>query len=216
MATNAEYLRLVRLFEGLEPERLNIFAASCTRRQISKSEILFFEGEPGTELYVLVSGKARIEKVSASGEVQVIAVRGPGEVIGEMSLIDDKPRSAQATAQTKVKMLVLSKENFQKAVLHEPSVTFAIMQTLSHRLRDAADMLLDVRVKDVPERLLDFLLKESDSDGNVVLGITQTALAEQLGCTREAINRALKALEDRGRIRRLNREHLLLLPEIQA
>lgn len=216
MATNAEYLRLVKLFEGLEPERLNIFAAACTRRQLTRSEILFFEGEPGAELYVLVSGKVRIEKVSSSGEVQVIAVRGPGEVIGEMALIDEKPRSAQATAQTKVKMLVLSKSNFQKAVLQEPTVTFAIMQTLSHRLRDAADLLLDVRVKDVSERLLDYLIKEADSEGNVRLGITQTALAEQLGCTREAINRALKSLEERSQIRRVNREHLILMHEMQA
>lgn len=202
MATNAEYLEKVRLFEKLERSKLQLFAAACTRTQLQKGDILFLEGEPADALYVIVSGRIRIERISEAGIAQVIATRTGGDVIGEMGLIDGLPRSAQAVAQTKVKLLCLSKDEFRRQVLAEPSVCFAIMQTLSHRIREAAQTLLDTRSKAIHERLLDFLKSEMDEEGWVRLQITQTALSEVLGCTREAVNRAYGQLEESKAIER--------------
>jgi CRP-like cAMP-binding protein len=205
VATNAEYLGKVRLFERLEPAKIDAFAAVCNRKQFEKDDILFLEGDIPDALFLIVSGRVRIERVSANGVAQVLAVRGPGEVIGEMGLIDGRPRSAQAIAQTKVKLLSLSKSDFQRQVLIEPTVCFAMMQTLSFRVRESAQLLLDARSKAVHERLHDYLRGIAEEDGWARLDVTQTALSEVLGCTREAVNRAFSQLETEGSILRSSR-----------
>ena len=202
MATNAEYLGKVRLFERLEADKVDAFAALCRRKHLEKGEVLFLEGEIPDALYVIVSGRIRIERISPNGIAQVLATRNAGEAIGEMGLIDGNPRSAQAVAQTKVKLLCLGKDDFHRQALTESSVCFAMMQTLCFRLREAAQVLLDARSKAVHERLYDYLKSIEDEDGWVRLEVTQTALSEVLGCTREAVNRAFATLEASHGIRR--------------
>ena len=87
MATNSEYLGKVRLFERLEEDKVEAFAALCRRKQLEKGEVLFLEGEPPDALYVIVSGRIRIERISPNGIAQVLATRSAGEAIGEMGLI---------------------------------------------------------------------------------------------------------------------------------
>ena len=210
VATNAEYLGKVRLFERLEEDKVEAFAALCRRKQLEKGEVLFLEGEIPDALYVIVSGRIRIERISPNGIAQVLATRNAGEAIGEMGLIDGKPRSAQAVAQTKVKLLCLSKDDFHRQALTESAVCFAMMQTLCFRLREAAQVLLDARSKAVHERLFDYLKSIEDDEGWAKLEVTQTALSEVLGCTREAVNRAFAQLESEGTIQRTSRSLIKL------
>lgn len=203
MASNAEYLLKVPLFQRLAPATLASFANACVRIKLGAGEVLFWEGDPGGSLYVIVSGRIRIERVSESGDTQVLGMRGPGEFIGEMSLIDGMPRSASAVAASACRLLVMQKSAFEMLILTEPTATLAIMESMSRRIREAAALLVDLRSKQVWERLLDHLTAEAGHEGIVDMRSSQTALAETLGCTREAANRALRRLEGEGRIARL-------------
>ena len=205
MATNAEFLERVPLFAKLGSTRLGAFADACVRAKLEPGEFLFHEGDPGGALYVIVGGRLRIERLSESGEGQVLGVRGAGEFIGEMSLLDGSPRSATAVAETACRLLVLQKGDFERLILEEPSASLAIMQGMARRIREAAERLVDLRGKEVWERLLDYLAAEANEDGVCDLPGTQAMLAEHLGCTREAANRAMRRLEAEGRVERLGR-----------
>lgn len=202
VASNIDYLERVPLFSQVNRQELQRFADACTRKQVGVGDILFLEGDVADCLYIIVSGRVRIERLSETGVSQVLATRTAGDVIGEMALIDGRRRSAQATAQTRCKFLCLSKADFQNQVLAEPTVCFAMMETLSLRMRESSQMLLDTRSKAVHERLHSYLKSQADESGWVRLEISQGALSDLLGCTREAVNRALSTLVQEGKIER--------------
>lgn len=211
MASNIDYLRKVPLLRDLTRDALEAIGDVCHRRSLTAEETLFLENEPGGAVYVVVGGRVRIERVTKEGKGQVIGFRGPGEVIGEMSLLDGLPRSATATAATPVKLLGLYQEDFRRAVLAHPQACFAVMKSLSMRLREAADQVVDHLTKEVSERLMEHLRNLADDDG-VARGIgTQTMVAEVLGCARETVSRAFTELEAEGRVRRYGRKEVRIL-----
>ncbi|MGE0002750.1 MAG: Crp/Fnr family transcriptional regulator [Fimbriimonadaceae bacterium] len=203
MATNAEILARVPLFEGVGPESLETLGAACSRRSLAKEEVLFLEGEAGNAMFVVVSGRLRIERIGATGDSQTLGYRTGGDVVGEMALLDGSPRSAQATAASDCRLLVFLADEFERTVLAQPGVGLAVMRTLAKRLREAAQRAIDVRTKDVPERLLDLLRASADGSGFADLGLSQGAIADLLGCTRESVNRAFAELEAAGEIERV-------------
>ncbi len=205
MHSNAQLLSEVPLFKGVGNSSLTLFADAAVRRRTQKEEILFREGDEGGALYIILSGKVRIERTTRAGETHILALRKAGEVIGEMSLVEHKPRSASAICEVDCKLLMLQRAEFQRLIMIEPSASLVIMQTLSRRVREATDMLLDFRTKEVPDRLLDLLKREADADGSVNVMRSQTALAEEVGCSREAVNRAITELITRGKIARLGK-----------
>lgn len=211
MASNLEYLRRVGLFENMRDDQIQKLAGVCRRRACDKGELLFFEGDPGHSLFIIVSGRIRIERSGGAGETTVLAMRHPGEVIGEMALVDGEPRSAQAVSQTKSKLLVLQAEDFRNQVLSDPDMCFSIMKTMSRRLREAADTALSMRTMQVHEHLLTYLLGHADQDGFVKLEVSQSTLADTIGCSREAINRAFQRLVRDGSIIRRKRDLIELV-----
>jgi CRP-like cAMP-binding protein len=203
LATNEEILARVPLFAGVGPEGLAALAGACSRRTLAKGEVLFLEGEPGNGMYVVVSGRLRVERIGANGDSQTIGYRTGGDVIGEMALLDGGPRSAQVTAATPCRLLVFLGPEFERTVLAQPGVALAVMRTLAGRLRDAAQQAIDRRTKDIPHRLLDLLREAADGSGLASPGLSQSAIADLLGCTRESVNRAFAELEAAGQIERL-------------
>src|SRR5678816_4255042 len=107
-----EKLARVPLFDGLSREALALVAAVAMEEAFERGKRIFQYGEVGDKLYVIVEGKVRISReVSGMGE-EALAVLGPGEVFGEMALLDETPRSADATAHESVRLLVITKEAF--------------------------------------------------------------------------------------------------------
>lgn len=204
MATNADYLRKVTIFRDVAAADLESFADACVRKRLEPGEALTLEGAEGSALYVLLSGKVRIEKSSTTGP-QVLGERGPGEVIGEMALIDGLPRSARAEAVTECKLLVLYQADFQRLVLKQPTASLAIMRTLSMRLREVGDTLVARQSQEVHERLLVYLSQHCDESGTVDLNVSQSKVAESLGCARETVSRAFSVLAKSGAIVQLRR-----------
>lgn len=200
MHDNAELLHSATIFQNLGRAALNDLASVCVRKKLARGEMLFGEGDEGGALYVIVSGRVYIQRIGASGATHLLGTRVAGEAIGEMSLVDALPRSAQAVAATNCRLLVLYRAAFEQFVLSQPAASLGIMQAMSKRIREAAQMLVDLRSKEVPDRLLDYLRAESDVEGWLRLQMSQTTLAEMLGCSREAVNRALGELEGMGLI----------------
>ncbi len=138
-------LARVPFFEGLTPEALALIAQVTTLEAHALGTRIFQFGDPGDKLFIIVEGKVRISReVSGLGE-EALAVLGPGEVFGEMSLLDEAPRSADARAHERCRLLVISKDSFDdllflhKALAYE--VLWACVRMLASRLRETNDKL---------------------------------------------------------------------------
>lgn len=203
MPTNAEYLARVTLFSELATHRLEALGAVCQRRQVDPGTVILREGEAGNALYIVVGGLVRIERNSDRGDTHVLAIRESGQAIGEMALIENRPRSANAIAQTTTRLLELSREDFRTQLMTDPEICFALLQSLAGRLRESGQLIVDRRSKRVEARLAEFLKLRADAGGRITVPMNQSELADVVGCTREALNRAIRLLTDQKVIEKI-------------
>jgi len=135
----------MHLFRGLVPEALDRIAAIASQEAHGPGHFVFREGEVGDKLYLILEGKVRISRqLSGMGE-EALAILGVGEAFGEMSLIDDTPRSADARVHESCKLLVITREAFEDLLFIHKDLAFEILwnfiKTLSGRLREANDKM---------------------------------------------------------------------------
>jgi CRP-like cAMP-binding protein len=145
VATPQDALANMNLFRGLVPEALERIAAIASQEAFKPNALIFKEGDVGDKLYLILEGKVRISRqLSGMGE-EALAILGVGEAFGEMSLIDDTPRSADARAHEAVKLLVITREAFEDLLFIHKDLAFEILwnfiKTLSARLREANDKM---------------------------------------------------------------------------
>lgn len=145
MAQVEEALGRIRLFEGIAPAGLRQIASIAREETRRTGDVIFREGDPGGELYLILDGRVRISReVSGMGE-EALAVLGPGDAFGEMSLIDDSPRSADARVHERCRLLVVSKEAMEDLLFLHKDLAYEILwnfvKILSSRLRETNDKM---------------------------------------------------------------------------
>jgi CRP/FNR family cyclic AMP-dependent transcriptional regulator len=145
MASTAEALSKVELFRGLLAHGLERVASIAGEESHAVGHVLFREGDPGDKLYVLLEGKVRISRQVAGMGEEALAVLGAGSSFGEMALIDDVPRSADAIIHERVRLLVISKEAMQDLLFIHKDLAYEILwnivKILSRRLRETNDKM---------------------------------------------------------------------------
>ena len=127
-------LRRVPLFEGLEPEDLQRIASTCNERAYPAGATLMREGEPGSELCVLVSGTVRVVRVQPDGTERLIRTYEEGDHIGELAVLRDRPRAATVIAEDDVRVLVIDGENLKAILRERPEAAMAMLATLAERI----------------------------------------------------------------------------------
>ncbi len=137
----------ITLFSQLSDEALASVTAALTQRRLAAGEILFNQGDPGDELIVVRQGKIAIFVPTAGAPAGGQAIRHfqPGEMLGEMALIDRKPRSVSARAEEPSEILALSGEAFRRMLTENPETALSVMAGLSERIRYTTDFLGEVR-----------------------------------------------------------------------
>ena len=163
-------LRHLPLFAELSDADLALLEAASRESRLSTGEILMREGSPGGSLYVVIEGEFEITKRSGPGDL-VIAVRGPGEVIGEMSLLDGSPRTASVRSLGESRLLEIDQAAFRRLVESSPAATLSILHTITSRLRHTESML-------------------RQSETLAALGTLAAGLAHELNNPAAALNRA--------------------------
>ena len=201
-------LRRIPLFSGLADTELAPLALRCRRRLFPPREALFHEGDAGQTLYLILSGHVNIQRETPDGSIVHVARRGPGDHFGELSLFDDLPRSADALTDTACDLLMLDRRELLFFLETHPQVSWAIIRTLSSRLREASDRMVSSETRDVLARLAACLLESAeagtpDTRGHIRLdGLSDGRLAQRIGATRETVNRRLSRLKQMGILRR--------------
>lgn len=129
-------LKAVSLFASLSQRFLTGIAKACTERTFEADSVIVKQGNPGIGLFVIVDGKVKIVKTSESGERLELATHGPGEVIGEMSVLDGANRSADVVAIESTRCLVLSAWDFKSFMESHPEVALEILPVVVRRFRE--------------------------------------------------------------------------------
>lgn len=121
--------------------------------EFNDGEIVFQEGDPGQEMFIIQRGSVRIAKKSNKGELE-LAVMRQGDFFGEMTLLESEPRNATAYAQGKTTLLLIPRGGFLLKIRRDPTFGFEIMQSLSRRIRDTNERLIDQLGEDQREKIL--------------------------------------------------------------
>ncbi len=134
----------VELFAGLGKKDLQLLAQSCKERKYSAGSVLISQGDTGAGLYVVTSGKVRITQANDPDRAEEeIGTAGAGDVLGEMALLDDLPRSATVTAVDDVTALLLPVWEFRAILRNNPDIALHLLAALSRRLRKAEQRIHD-------------------------------------------------------------------------
>ncbi|MDR7311331.1 CRP-like cAMP-binding protein [Nocardioides luteus] len=199
-------LRHAPLFSELDDESMSAVLAMMRQDTIKRGQVLFHEGDAADRLYAVTSGKVKLSRASSTGQDSVLAILGPGQVFGELSLFDPGLRSSTVTAVTdQVELASLSHDDLLTWLDGRPSVTRGLLALLSGRLRKANDVIGDLVFADAPRRVAKALLdlaerfgQETDEGLRVRHDLTQEELAQLVGAARETVNKALADFAAKG------------------
>jgi CRP/FNR family cyclic AMP-dependent transcriptional regulator len=197
---NVDFLATVPLFNGLDRSELEKFAEVTREKSYPKGSVILFEDDPGDSLFVVRDGRVKVVLIGEDGREVILGVLGVGEYFGELSLIDDRPRSAHVIAMEDSNLLVLRREDFRKRVESSPSVAWSLLTELSRRLRRADDKIGGLVLLDVPGRIARLLLDLAEESGTNAIEktLTHQTIAQMIGASRETVSRAMKDFQDAG------------------
>ncbi len=216
---NKAFLRRVPLFTGLTESQLEILASGTVRRNYPKGRTIVAEGEPSQSLYILLSGRAKVQRSDSEGKEVILAVLMSGEFFGEMSLIDDAPRSASVITLESCDFLAINKENFKAMLIQNAELGMAVMRGLVRRLREADKKIETLALLDVYGRVARVLLDFSENVGGeriVKAKLPRQEIAKMIGASREMVSRVMKGLEIDGYIVSLPEGKLALREKIHS
>jgi len=198
-------LKKVPLFKSFSDPDLTELWSSLRIQRLQEKQALFRKGDEGTALYIIKRGKIKIVLPSKVGEEVILTIFSEGDFLGEMSLLDQKPRSADGIAMEESEVYVLNRSDFLLFLQKNEDAIKCILSSLSERLRKTDDLLEDTSFLSVSARLAKKLLELGREFGTteeditrIGLRLTQQDLADLVGTTRESINKELKVLRDKG------------------
>lgn len=199
-STTADFLGTVPLLSGLPTEELASFADLMRERSYPRGSVILFENDPGDSLFVVRSGRVKVVLIGEDGREVILGVLGVGQHFGELSLIDEQPRSAHVIAMEDAGLLVLRREDFRKRVESSPSVAWSLLMELSRRLRRADEKIGGLVLLDVPGRIARLLLDMAEEGGGPAIekALTHQTIAQMIGASRETVSRAMKEFQDSG------------------
>ncbi len=200
------YLRKIPLLAGLAPDRLRAMLPSLETREIPRRHVVYLPGDPGDLVFFLVGGRVKCSKVSRDGKELILAYRRPGDVFGELCVLDGKPREEMVEVVKSAIVVVVPREIFAGLLLEDPKLAFEFARIVGQRRRSVEHRIEHLIFRDVSAKLAALLLElagefgRDDGDGGVRIDvrITHQEMANLVGSTRETISMMLAQFRKRG------------------
>jgi CRP/FNR family cyclic AMP-dependent transcriptional regulator len=215
-----EVLARSGILQGVNPEAAEALANEMNAVELRRGGVLFNEGEPGDSLYIVLSGKLKLGRRAPDGRQNLLAIMGPADIVGELSLFDPGPRTATATAVTDAQLARLTKMSLRPWLNNRPEIAEQLLRVLARRLRRTNDALADLIFTDVPGRvaknLLQMAARFGTRDGGALRlthDLTQEELAQLVGASRETVNKALAEFATRSWLRLDGKSVIIMDPE---
>jgi len=206
MITPIYVLKKIPLFGSLTEADQKNLVSLMRRTTIRKGDFLFRQGDEGTALYIILQGRIKIS-VSRRTDTVTLAILGQGEFLGEMALLDDLPRSADAVALEDSQLYALNRKDMLSFLKNNEHAVYAVLSSLSLRLRKTDNLLAEMCFLNLSARLVNKLvelagpLAAGETKPQVcTIKISQQELGDILGVSRESINKELKIIRTKGYI----------------
>jgi CRP/FNR family transcriptional regulator, cyclic AMP receptor protein len=201
-------------------DRATLLAAGTVRR-FTGGDTLCREGESAEHVIFIESGRVKVVSVAVDGQEALLAIRGPGELLGEIAVLDDKPRSAGVHALEPVQARIIPAGRFKAFLRDRPDASAALLSMVVGRLREADRRRLEYTAYDVPTRLALLLLEltgqaATAAGADAVVLLSQRELATATGASREAVVKALGRFRSKGIITTSRRAVTIHRPDLLA
>ena len=211
-------LRETPLFAGLSDDEAGEVARRLVRKAYKRGQPLFHQGDPGDALYVVVEGSVAVVVSSENGDRMVLTTLHAPDVLGEIALLDGGPRSASAEAVEETTALMLSRAAFLDLMREQPALVDQLLRSLGGLVRRLSEQAADFVFLDLGGRVAKVLLRLAEDatttpDGPLEVAVTQNALAEMAGGSRQSVNQILQSFSQRGYIEVHGRRVILCRPD---
>jgi CRP/FNR family transcriptional regulator, cyclic AMP receptor protein len=197
-------LRQHPIFSGLDAEAFEQLGRYAKPATFRRGATIFSKGDPGNGLIAVISGTVKISISSADGRNAILNLIGPGEILGEVAVLDGQARTADAIANSNCEILVIDRREFLPFVKSQPALAMKFIELLCARLRWTSDQVEEVILQDLPGRLASALIRlterKSQQDSRTIT-VTQQEISEMVGMSRESINKQLRAWASRNWVR---------------
>ena len=190
------------LFKGLSEIERSAISARARIRTFDAGKNIFAIGSPGDQMMAVLSGTVRISLPSKDGKELLLAIIHPGEVFGELAVLDGKERSADADAESACSLAILERQDILSYLDRNPAAWLKIVEVLCHRLRRTDQVLAEVALMQLPTRLAKMMLRITESSPadrhSEKIRFSQRELASMVGGTRESVNKCLRKWQGDG------------------
>ncbi len=213
MTDTTAVLAKTPLFSGLPQEALRDFAVIAAWKDAPKNQIVFHEGDLAETLYIIGAGKMKIFRAAPDGREVVLHLFGPGEMFGEVAVLQGGKFPASSQALEPSRLLCLPRRDMVAAFAKNPVLALNMMAALSTRLRAFSAKIEALTLLETPQRLAAYLVHESgvrDGADTFRLDVSKGLLAAMLGTARETLSRCLTRMAEQGAIRLEGRDVRIL------
>jgi CRP/FNR family transcriptional regulator, cyclic AMP receptor protein len=211
------FLKRCVLFEHLTPEECRRLDSRALARSFSRGEIIYFPAEPGRTVLVLARGRVKIKAVTPDGRETIFAFIEPGELFGELALLDSAPRNEYAEAVESTQVLAIPREELVWLMGRRPDVALHVTKLLGFRLRRIENRLRNILFRSNRERIVALLMELLESHGGptehgweINLRLSHQEIANLIGATRETVTVTLGQLQ-RERMVKVDRRRITVL-----
>lgn len=203
MSSKTTALSAITLFAGLTEAEVQVLAQRAVERRFAPDEMLFWEGEACTGMFLIVQGSVKIFRTSASGREVMLAIETAPSSVAELPLFDGGPYPASVRAMEPVTALFINKQDFQQVCRQYPDVALKVLAVVGHRLRHLVGLVEAMTFGSVTQRLARLLLETARMTGSETFDfpMTHQELASRLGTVREVVSRNLTRFRSGGLIR---------------
>jgi CRP-like cAMP-binding protein len=214
--TKLWYLENFNLFNSLQPDSKSTLEKITSMQTFPKSQPIYFANEPSDSIFFLKKGRVKLTRTSEDGKEMIVGIVNPGEIFGEMSLIDENERVDYATAMDECLICAISKEDFKKFIEANPEINLKITKLIGFKLKKFSKRVEDLVFRNAEQRVISFLLDLSESIGKRIGSeifikpfFTHKEIAELTACSRQTVNSVLTGLREK-KIVNFDRKKLII------
>lgn len=201
------YLENFNLFEGLNSENMERLEMITKMQEISKSQPIYFAQDPSNSIFFLKKGRVKLTRTSPNGKEMIVALINPGDVFGEMSIVEDSERSDYAITMDQSLICAISKNDFKDFIEKNPSLNLKLTKLIGFKMRKYSERIEGLIFKDANQRVVSFLLSLAEDQGKKIGDeifikpfLTHQDIASLTACSRQTVNAILSSLREEGLI----------------
>ncbi|MCF7884909.1 MAG: Crp/Fnr family transcriptional regulator [Candidatus Marinimicrobia bacterium] len=209
-------LRKIPIFYRLNDENLEKISKIVSKKHYNKDEMILFEEESGSNLYLIKSGRVKVTRINSDGDEVILSILGEGEFFGEMAILGGTTRSANVTSLEESEVLRLTRQDFMNLLKSHPDISIYILEEMANRLRKSDQLIKDLSLSNAEHKIAMSIIRLSEELGTIKRGQVeiedlpyQKDIANMAGTSRETVSRTLKKFERNGFLEKKGRKLII-------